>query len=265
MTYMGSKRKYKKDILPIINNYIKDNNITSFYDCFVGGANLIDGIICENLIGIDLSPTLIALHKQMQEDPSVFLEDIERAEWDLAYTDYKNLLKILSKKSFKDITTEDLENFTYPLYQIGAIEWWGSFSAGGFSSGYAKPSPTRVHYPARKNTHLIQSRNNNYQKINFICESYSNIKEFLSPNSLLYCDAPYFKTKPYQISNKFNFEQYYNWLEETSKSYPIFVSEQYLPEYFNKFKVWEKEAKRTIGVDNNFKASEVLWLIDNRT
>lgn len=58
---------------------------------------------------------------------------------------------------------------------------------------------------------------------------------------------------------------YYNWLREISKLFPIFVSEQNLPEDFNNFVVWTKDdAARTCGADNNFKACEKLYLIDNR-
>lgn len=49
MVYMGSKRRFAKDIVPIIQKYIDENNITEFYDCFCGGANLGDKIICKKL------------------------------------------------------------------------------------------------------------------------------------------------------------------------------------------------------------------------
>lgn len=66
MVYMGSKRKYVKDICPIIQSYIDKNNIDDFYDIFCGEANLIDHIYCKNLYASDLSPSLIALHQQAQ-------------------------------------------------------------------------------------------------------------------------------------------------------------------------------------------------------
>ena len=62
MVYMGSKRRFAKYIVPYIQNYIKENNITTFVDIFCGGANLTDKIKCDKVIANDLSPTLIALH-----------------------------------------------------------------------------------------------------------------------------------------------------------------------------------------------------------
>ena len=76
MTYMGSKRRYAKYLIPIINNYIKENHIKNFIDCFCGGANLADKVNCENIICNDLSPTLIALHQQAQKDFSQIPEEL---------------------------------------------------------------------------------------------------------------------------------------------------------------------------------------------
>lgn len=82
-------------------------------------------------------------------------------------------------------------------------------------------------------------------------------------NALIYCDSPYKFTKPYAINPKFDHEEYYNWLREKSKTNPIFISEQTMPEDFKS--IWYKEAKRTNGLDNNFKAYENLYFIDNRS
>ena len=41
MVYMGSKAKYAKYIVPIIQKAIDDNNVDTYIECFVGGANII--------------------------------------------------------------------------------------------------------------------------------------------------------------------------------------------------------------------------------
>ena len=108
------------------------------------------------------------------------------------------------------------------------------------------------------------------QKIHFVQGDYYDV-EMLddltdNKNILLYADSPYQGTKPYAIDNKFDFKAYYEWLKYISTKFPIFVSEQQLPEEFDEYIVWEKDdVKRTAGIDNNFKACEKLWLIDRRT
>ena len=255
MVFMGSKNKYKKYIIPIINKYIRNNKIKDFYDVFCGGANLIDSIICENLYANDLSPTLIALHKQMQIDSSVFPETGSRLWWDDAYKDYKRLINNFPI-DYKIWEKEAL----IPLWQIGAIEWYSSFTRGGFPRGYAKAGGGRDYYKEGLKNHLEQMRNTNYKKIHFSQGSYKNIN--IPENALIYCDAPYRNTKPYSINPKFNYEEYYNWLKEKSKTNPIFISEQEMPEGFNI--IWEMEVKRTAGRNHQFTANERLYFIDNR-
>ena len=47
MKYMGSKSRIAKDIVPIIQKCINDNNIDIYIEPFVGGANIIDKIKCK--------------------------------------------------------------------------------------------------------------------------------------------------------------------------------------------------------------------------
>lgn len=255
MVFMGSKAKYKKYIIPIINKYIRKNNITNFYDIFCGGANLIDDVICENLYANDLSPTLIALHKQMQKDYTIIPETGNRQWWDDAYTDYKRLMKNFEIK--EEIWEKEA---SMPLWQIGAIEWYSSFSRGGFPRGYAKTTGGRDYYNEGYRNHLQQFRNSNYKKIHF---SQGNYKDLIIPeNALIYADSPYRNTKPYAINPKFNYEEYYNWLREKSKTNPIFISEQEMPNDFEI--VWQMETTRQAGRDHSFKACEKLYFMDNR-
>lgn len=38
MVYMGSKNKLSKDLVPIIQSYIANNNIENYLEPFVGGG-----------------------------------------------------------------------------------------------------------------------------------------------------------------------------------------------------------------------------------
>ena len=42
MVYMGSKAKYAKYIIPILQRAIDENKVNTYIECFVGGANIID-------------------------------------------------------------------------------------------------------------------------------------------------------------------------------------------------------------------------------
>ena len=59
MKYMGSKNRLCKEIVPIIQSYV--NNSNGYLEPFVGGANVIDKIKCNNKYGCDLNKYLIAL------------------------------------------------------------------------------------------------------------------------------------------------------------------------------------------------------------
>ena len=119
MVYMGSKAKYAKYIVPIIQKTIDDNNVDTYIECFVGGANIIDKIKCENRIGYDRSDTLIALLQAAQKGMEFVLKDGSRELWDKG------------KGYVKDgIMPEDMT-----LAEIGAMEFFASYCNGGFPRG----------------------------------------------------------------------------------------------------------------------------------
>lgn len=76
------------------------------------------------------------------------------------------------------------------------------------------------------------------------------------------CDSPYKGVKPYQINPHFNHAKYYEWLREKSKTNPIFISEQEMPDDFNV--VWQKEVKRTMDLKGRPTKIERLYFIDRR-
>ena len=101
---------------------IDEQGANTYIECFVGGANVIDKIKCQNRIGYDRSDTLIALLNLAEKDFSRVLKDGNKELWDKG------------KGYVKDgIMPEDMS-----LADIGAMEFFASFSRGGFPRGYAK-------------------------------------------------------------------------------------------------------------------------------
>lgn len=116
--------------MPILQKTIDENNIDTYIECFVGGANIIDKINCANKYGYDRSDTLIALLQTAATDFSKVLKDGSRELWDKG-KDYVKLGKM----------PEDMT-----LAEIGAMEFFASFSNGGFPRGYAKNTATRNYF-----------------------------------------------------------------------------------------------------------------------
>ena len=84
----------------------------------------------------------------------------------------------------------------------------------------------------------------------------------IPPNAMLYCDSPYLGAKPYGISPHFNHAKYYEWLRKMSKTNPIFISEEQMPDDFPI--IWTKNAKRTPNQYDKKEVIEKLYFIDNR-
>ena len=108
---MGSKNRIKKYILPIIQEYVDKSN--GYLEPFVGGANVIDEIVCKKKIGADRDKYLIALLRNADKLDELPLE-LAREE----YESVRNLRKQRDKfegiefivRDFKD-TPENLEGW----------------------------------------------------------------------------------------------------------------------------------------------------------
>lgn len=125
MVYMGSKSKIAKYIVPILQRKIDEVGATVYVEPFVGGANVIDRIKCEERRGYDRSDTLIALLNQAAIDFDMVLKEGNRELWDKGRAYVKDEIKP------DDMTLAD----------IGAIEFFASFSTRGFPGGYANNAP----------------------------------------------------------------------------------------------------------------------------
>jgi DNA adenine methylase len=239
MVYMGSKSKYSKYIVPILQKAIDDNNITTYIECFVGGANIIDKIKCENKYGYDRSDTLIALLQTAQTGMENVLPDGSRELWDKG------------KAYVKDgVMPEDMT-----LAEIVAMEFFASFCNGGFPRGYAKNTETRNYFlEARRN---LEAQAPNLKGIIFKAQEYKDLEPVSC--AVIYLDPPYQNTKIYGYANqgKMDYNHFWNWVRELSKDNIVYISEQSAPEDFEI--VWEQEVTRTTNKENNFKAVEKLF------
>ena len=183
MTIQGSKVKYAKYIIPILQKCIDDNEITTFIDCCCGGANIIKLITCKNKIAIDNNPYLIALLQEMQKNDFNFPDHMTREDWD----------RCKSGKESRD-------------WFVGLCSIFCSYFTRGFNAGYCNDNHPggRNYYEgrvttAKKDLPLIKN-------INFIYGDFSIINNF--SNAVIYCDPPYLNTKQYDGQN-FNYESFY--------------------------------------------------------
>lgn len=239
MVYMGSKNKYAKYIVPILQKCIDENNVKEYIECFVGGANIIDKIKCDKCYGYDRSDTLIALLQQAQLDINGVLQEGNRELWDKGKEYVKN-----------GIMPNDMT-----LAEIGAMEFLASFCNGGFPRGYAKNTATRDYFSeARRN---LEAQAPALKDIEFKCQNYWDL--IIPSGAVIYLDPPYQGTKIYGYANqpKMDYEHFWNWVRELSKTNYVFISEQSAPDDFEV--LWEQEVKRTTNKENNFKAVEKLF------
>lgn len=81
MVYQGSKSRISKYIVPIIQKYIDKNNIDTYIEPFVGGANVIDKIKCKTKIGTDLNKYVIALLNHVKNDLPLY-EEVSKELYD---------------------------------------------------------------------------------------------------------------------------------------------------------------------------------------
>lgn len=244
MVYMGSKSKICKYIVPILQDTINKFNVDTYIECFVGGANVIDKIECKFKYGFDRSDTLIALLNLAQTDFDKVLKEGNRELWDKGKNYVKNGIKP------DDMTLAD----------IGAMEFFASYAKGGFSRGYAKNTEKRNYFKeAYRN---LEKQAPNLKGIVFKCQNYWELKDV--KNAVIYLDPPYQNTQTYGYASqgKMDYNFFWNWVRDLSINNFVFVSEQTAPDDF--ISIWKKEIKRTVSKDNNFVATENLFILKNR-
>lgn len=223
MKYMGSKSRIKKHIVPIIQELIDKNEIKTYIEPFVGGANVIDSIVCENRIGGDLHDKLIALFEHVQNGGELPLE--------------------VSKQLYDDVRSNK-DTGKYEDWFVGAVGFLASYNGRYFDGGYAKTivsktGATRNYYDEAKRN--LEQQSPKLQDINFINCDYKSFSDV--QGCLIYCDIPYKDTKQFSVSKNFNYDEFWDWVRDMSENNIVIVSELNAPDDFEC--IWEQPVTRT--------------------
>lgn len=244
MKYMGSKSRIAKHIVPIIQRYINENDITNYYEPFVGGANVIDKVVCENKYATDLNKYLIALLTHVASGGELY-ESVSKDLYDRART------------AFNSGDTSEFED-----WQIGNIGFIASYNGRWFDGGYAKAGYEKTKNGERYRDYYREAKDNlmsqapNLKNILFDCCDY---KSRNPKKCLIYCDPPYANTKQYKNATRFDYDEFWQTMREWSKDNIVLISEQNAPDDFEC--IWQQEVSRSIKATDKSKATEKLFIL----
>ncbi|MCL2312614.1 MAG: DNA adenine methylase [Firmicutes bacterium] len=221
MRYSGSKYRFIKELIPILEKEIKPNQY--FVEPFIGGANIISNINHHLKIGSDLNENLIEMWKYFQ----------------------------LGGTPPKDVTKElyyDIKNnqSSYPKWIIGYVANACSYG-GKYWGGYANFNPNKNngkgedHIKEAYNGTVKQLENFKFMEVTkFFHSSYEDLE--YPPNSVIYLDPPYENTTKQYKNSKFNSYNFWGWCKKMKNNgHTLFISEYNAPSDF--ICVWEKTKK----------------------
>lgn len=232
---MGSKSRIADKIIPIIQKYIDDNEISLYVEPFCGGCNVIDKISCDSKLAVDKHEYLIEMYKNLDK--------------------IHTLPEFITKEHYSDV--RDCFNKklgTYEKWYIGAVGFLASYNGRFFDGGYAglvntKAGTTRNYYDEAKRN--LENQIDNLKAIKFESGDYKDFSLF--ENAVIYCDPPYKDTKQYGINKSFNYEEFWEWVKDMSIDNIVIVSECQAPDDITC--IWKQEVTRTI--DNTKRVGSV--------
>lgn len=231
MRYQGGKSRIAKEIATIIERERERESNLTFVSLFCGTCSVeskvkgFDKIICN-----DNHEYLIEMLKAVQNGYEL-PENISEEQYKYI-REHKDINKALT----------------------GFVGFGCSFG-GKWFGGYAR-NKTGTNYALQSKKSLLKDINT-LMSAEFICQDYRNV--IIPENSIVYCDPPYNKTTGYG-KNKFDSQEFWEYMRELSKHHKIYISEQTAPDDF--VSVWEKQFTRTLDVnkDNQFKVTEKLFI-----
>lgn len=244
---MGSKSRIAKYIVPIIQEYIDDNEVTKYVEPFVGGANIIDKIHCQEKYGFDKNKYLIALLKRAQKHQPLY-DEVKRDLYDKA------------RGAFNNGDTSEFED-----WQIGNIGFLASYNGRWFDGGYAKPGYEKTKNGLRYRNYYLESKTNLENQAVHLdgicfkdCDYKSAIELPYDSGIVIYCDPPYENTKCYANALRFDYKEFWDIMRLWSKYNIVLVSEQNAPDDFEC--IWQQNVSRSIKATDKSKSTEKLFI-----
>ncbi len=218
MKYVGSKNRLAKDLAPVIQSYITEQT-AGYFEPFVGGANMIDKIRCNNKIGADVHKYQIALLQKLSEGwmpPRTVTEAV-----------YKNVQKHPEQ---------------YPDYLVGYIGYQISFG-GKWFAGYSRDKEGIRDYADEAYRNVTRQQEQlkgiTFFQADFREHTVENFKGYV-----IYCDIPYKGTTKY-AQKAFPYESFYEWARQMCRENIVLISEYIMPADFTC--IWEKRIKTLIS------------------
>lgn len=240
---MGSKSRIAKYIVPIIQSYIDINDTDKYYKPFVGGANIIDKITSNHKYASDSNPYLIALLRHVQAGGKL----------------YNSVSKELYDKARNDFNSGDMSNFK--LWEIGNIGFLASYNGRWFDGGYAKPVIEKTKKGERYRDYYREGKDNLLKQAPLLKNIVFKTLDYRNVNPkgfVIYCDPPYCGVKEYKNSTYFDYEKFWQRMNDWSVNNIVLVSELSAPN--NWASIWKQTVSRSIKVNDKRKAVEQLFI-----
>jgi len=228
---MGSKNRHAKDLLPIILN--GRTCMQAYVEPFVGGANLIDKV--DGLrIGSDVNPYLIQALTSIRD----CLDELPKNNIEFTEEHYSTLRKS--------------DEYKHKGYAGFAFSY-----SGKWLGGWRRDGAEVRDYVAESYRNAV-SQSPNLQGIELVCCSYLELS--IPPNSIIYCDPPYFGTTKYR--DDFDHDLFWTWCrEKVADGHKVFVSEYTAPSDF--VCVWSKQVNNSLTKDTGSKKGVECLFVHN--
>lgn len=239
LRYIGSKADIADQILPFIHSYIFTNDIDTYIEPFVGGANIIDKVQANKRIGYDINKYLIALWKHIQSGGEI-PETVSREQ----YADCRVHYKAKDNK--------------YPDWYIGAVGFLSGLNGRFYDNNYNGQNIS----DDKLLEYYNESRNNILTQRGFISDIQFDCKDYLELNpsgALIYCDPPYSKRQGIDGKTKvFDYKVFWDKMREWSANNIVLISEEKAPDDFDV--IWQQEIPMALEDDTKIKATEKLFI-----